>query len=295
MADTAIPDEEIEEFAETETVLQEKVRELAKLIRQSRYNVFYTGAGISTSAGISDFRGPDGVWTRRSKGLKPLPNMARHLVAPTFAHRTLVALMKKGLLHFVISQNCDGLHLKSGIPPNLICELHGNGFVEACAECGAVYLREKSVSLTAKKDPTLFTGTYCDKCQGKLRFTVVKFGQSLPDLCLERATKFSNKARLAVCIGTSMRVSPACELPMNAVSKGGKLVIINLQKTPYDDACALRIFAKADQVMELLVKELGVTVPEWEPRELWKDPEYLKKFSEQYVFRSPSHEWFPEE
>jgi len=222
MAHTAIPDDEIQEFFDTEAVLQKKVKELARLIRESRHTVFYTGAGISTAAGISDFRGPDGVWTRRAKGLDPNPSPSRHTIIPTFSHRVLVALMQQGLLHFLVSQNCDGLHLKSGIPPNMIAELHGNGFIEACADCGQVYFREKSIRSTATRTASLFTGRYCDKCSGKLRFTVVNFGQNLPDLCLQKAQDQSKKADLAVCIGTSMRVSPACDLPLMAIPRGGK-------------------------------------------------------------------------
>jgi len=291
MAHTAIPDDEIQEYFDSEQVLQKKVKQLAQLIRKSRYTVFYTGAGISTAAGISDFRGPQGVWTRRAKGLEPTPSPAKGAITPTFSHRTLVALMERGLLHFLVSQNCDGLHLKSGIPPGNICELHGNGFIEACPDCGRVYFREKSIRSTASRGPTLFTGRNCENCPGKLRFTVVNFGQNLPDLCLEKAETHSKKADVAVCIGTSMRVSPACELP----AKARKMVIINLQKTPYDDRCALRIFAKSDEVMELSVKELEIEVPEYQPRELWKDAEWNKQFITQYAFRRPSHDWFTDE
>jgi len=70
------------------------------------------------------------------------------------------------------------------------------------------------------------------------------------------------------------------------------MVIINLQKTPYDDECALRIFARSDQVMELLVKELGVEVSEYQQRELWKDKEWIQQLWSHYAFRSPSNDWF---
>lgn len=51
--------------------LKARIRKLARWIYESRYPVFFTGAGISTESGMFDYRGPDGVWTRQSKGLPP--------------------------------------------------------------------------------------------------------------------------------------------------------------------------------------------------------------------------------
>ncbi len=48
-----------------------KIQDLAQYLYTSQYPVFFTGAGISTESGLPDFRGPNGVWTRRDKGLPP--------------------------------------------------------------------------------------------------------------------------------------------------------------------------------------------------------------------------------
>ena len=53
--------------------LDKRIQDLAQLLYQSQYPVFFTGAGISTESGLPDFRGPDGIWTRRDKGLPPPP------------------------------------------------------------------------------------------------------------------------------------------------------------------------------------------------------------------------------
>lgn len=91
---------------------------LASLIRTSRHFIVYTGAGVSTSAGIPDFRGPEGAWTKRAQGKELVFDGNKTLTAvPTTTHMALVALQEKGWLKYVVSQNCDGLHRRSGILP----------------------------------------------------------------------------------------------------------------------------------------------------------------------------------
>jgi mono-ADP-ribosyltransferase sirtuin 6 len=181
--------------------------------------------GISTSAGISDFRGPTGVWTARARGFVP-PQRTVSNPEPTLTHMSYVELMKNNYLKFLVSQNCDGLHLKSGIATDKIAELHGNCNCEACAKCGKVYYRQTRVNGYEHK--TWLTGNKCatPDCNGRLRCTTVAFTQSMPDVCLDRATEESNKCDLSLCMGTSMRVSPACELPSMNVKSGRKKMVI---------------------------------------------------------------------
>lgn len=102
---------------------------------ESKHVLCHTGAGISTSAGIPDFRGPNGVWTLEKKGLKPDINISFDNAEPTITHRCLKKLTETNHVKYIITQNIDGLHLKSGIPRDSISELHGNMFVEKCNTC----------------------------------------------------------------------------------------------------------------------------------------------------------------
>ena len=118
------------------TSTADKIQDLAQLLYEARYPVFFTGAGISTESGLPDFRGPDGVWTRRDGGLAPKPmKTSWDAVAPNSGHSAIVELQKMGKLKFLISQNVDNLHLKSGIRPEILAELHGNMTKMRCTRC----------------------------------------------------------------------------------------------------------------------------------------------------------------
>ena len=65
---TELNKERSKEVEDDPHVITEKCRLLADLIRNSKSMVVYTGAGISTSAQIPDYRGPNGIWTRLKSG-----------------------------------------------------------------------------------------------------------------------------------------------------------------------------------------------------------------------------------
>ena len=205
--------------------LKRKIKALADYIRQAKHFVVYTGAGISTSAGINDFRGPNGVWTAKARGVAA-PAQTVVNPEPTLTHMAYVELMKRNYLKFLVSQNCDGLHLKSGIATDKIAELHGNSNCEACAKCGKIYYRKERVR--GYEHRTWLTGYFCTvpDCNGRLRCTTVAFSQSMPDICLNRAMEESQRCDLSLCMGTSMRVAPACNLPSMNVGKAWKKMVI---------------------------------------------------------------------
>jgi len=132
--------DEITEYHDSPDEFASKIKQLALWFKESRHTVAFTGAGISTSAGIPDYRGPQGVWTLRAQGKAPVYGVDCQVAIPTFCHMSLVELQRHGLLHFLISQNVDGLHRRSGFPPTSLSELHGNSNVERCRKCKKVEL-----------------------------------------------------------------------------------------------------------------------------------------------------------
>ncbi|KAJ3423996.1 nad-dependent protein deacetylase sirtuin-7 [Anaeramoeba flamelloides] len=253
--------EEIKEYFEENEELQEKVTELADMIRKANYVVFYTGAGISTSAGIPDFRGPNGVWTCRDQGRKaPRSKKPWNLLEPTYCHMGIAKLIELGVAKYLVSQNVDGLHVHSGVPLDKVSELHGNTNKEFCIDCKKEYFRPFRCR-TARHVHDHRTGRMCEECGGELHDSIINFNESLNEDQLNRAYEHSEKCDLAIVLGTSLRVTPAASLPVIPVKqKTGKLVICNLQKTPKDKYASMILHGKTDQIFKLLMKELEIEV-----------------------------------
>ncbi|KAK4275309.1 hypothetical protein QN277_018415 [Acacia crassicarpa] len=248
------------EYFEPAQVLQEKIEQLAVVIKKSKHLVVFTGAGISTSCGIPDFRGPKGIWTLQRDG-KPLPeaSLPFHRAVPSLTHMALVELEKAGILKFVVSQNIDGLHLRSGIPREKLAELHGNSFMETCPSCGAEYFRDFEVETIGMKE----TLRRCSnaKCRKRLKDTVLDWEDALPPKEMGPAEKHCREADIVLCLGTSLQITPACNLPLKALPGGGKVVIVNLQKTTKDKKASLVIHGPVDKVIEGVMNLLSLKIP----------------------------------
>src|ERR1700744_6382614 len=130
-----------------------ELEDLAALLRKSRRMMIFTGAGISTGSGIPDFRGPQGVWTRRQpvyfddfmsteaariehwdyklEGFEQFQN-----ARPNAVHNAIVRLERAGKLRAVVTQNIDGLHGLAGTSAELLVELHGTNALVECQTCG---------------------------------------------------------------------------------------------------------------------------------------------------------------
>jgi len=235
--------------------------------------VCYTGAGISCSAGIPDFRGPEGVWTLAAQGKKAQAKVDVLQAIPTKAHMSLVDLQNRGVMKHLISSNCDGLHVKSGIKPDNITEVHGNSNREECQNCGKSYYRDyrtssrPNVALIQKlnlkgRAQRHFTGRMCI-CGGPLMDSIINFGEDLSEKAIRNGFHHGQHADLMVAMGASLTVSPSCDMVGATPKHGGRLCIINLQKTPFDDVCDLRIFAKTDDVWMRVMLKLGFAIPEF--------------------------------
>ena len=201
----------------------------AELIRGSDSVVALTGAGISTAAGIPDFRGPRGLYvTRRYDPEKVFEigwfrrnpryfyEFSRDFVAtvtdirPTFTHRFLAGLEKEGTLAGVITQNIDMLHQLAG--SRTVIELHGSYRSATCTTCGRQH-RDLTYAwwdkaMAASPTPPV---ALCAACDGVLKPDIVFFGELVNDF--DEAERLVGQCDLLLVLGSSLKVTPASLLP----------------------------------------------------------------------------------
>ena len=232
------------------------IETIAQWIIQSTHLVAFTGAGISTDSGIPDFRGPDGVWTRRDAGL-PAPRwrVPPAQVKPNASHLALVALQELRKLQCLITQNTDNLHRESGIRPDLLAELHGNGRLMRCLGCDRQYTRQEVGWDTERWGPGYRTQApvagqpVCATCGGRLISSVVNFGDPLPEHELALAGQHTRACDLLLVLGSSLMVEPAASLVGLALRSGARVVLVNQGETPYDAAATLRVWTSIGDVL----------------------------------------------
>lgn len=243
-----------------------RIEKGARWIAASGDIVVFTGAGISTDSGIPDFRGPDGVWTRRDRGLPPPRwKVSPDRVRPNPGHMAVVDLQTMGKLRFLISQNVDNLHLASGIQPGRIAELHGNRQLMKCIRCDRRYARTEigwdearfgsgyRTSRPAKGQPAC-------ACGGRIISSVVNFGDPMPVREMEVSMEHARGCDLFIVAGSSLTVSPANEFPARAARSGARLIIINREPTPLDHLANLLFAEGIGAVLPAMVAEAkGIT------------------------------------
>lgn len=233
-----------------------------------------TGAGISTSAGIPDFRGPDGVWTKHPDQMSVYDidafltdEQAREYswrwqkespvwnAQPGKAHYALVDLENAGLLSLLATQNFDALHEKAGNSPDLIVNLHGTIGTSHCMSCHAQYDTAQIMNnLDKEPDP------HCHRqlpyrsnmtCHGLIKTDVVYFGEPLPEGAMERSMKAVAQADELWVIGSTLEVFPAASLVPVAAQAGVPITIMNMGRTQYDQLAS-----------RLIHEDIAIALPE---------------------------------
>lgn len=237
---------------------KEQISQLQRWLDESGRVVFFGGAGVSTESGVPDFRSVDGLYhqryseppetilshtyfMRKPEGFyrfyrdKMLPLEAQ----PNDAHKKLAELEQAGKLKAVITQNIDGLHQKAG--SREVLELHGSVLRNYCQDCGKFY----GAQAIAQSQGVPRCG-----CGGVIKPDVVLYEETLDDTVMYKAVNYIRNADMLIVGGTSLVVYPAAGL-INYY-KGNRLVLINLQPTPYDRYADLTINEKIGQVFRQL-------------------------------------------
>ncbi|WP_319561013.1 Sir2 family NAD-dependent protein deacetylase [Marispirochaeta sp.] len=241
-----------------------------ELIKSSTRILAVTGAGISTSSGIIDFRSPGGLYdvaVQRydlpypeaifdinyfKRDPAPFFKLSSDLlladIEPSLCHRFLAALEKNGQILHIITQNIDMLHEKAGSAK--VVECHGSYRRGYCISCGQIFLyRDFSESLLRGDVPK------CPSCGGIIKPDVVFFGEMLPDDFMQ-IYHAKPSADLLLVLGTSLTVQPVAGFALDYAPRVPS-VLVTRDPTSYDRDfdyvfhCSLDDFAqKAWEVLD---------------------------------------------
>jgi NAD-dependent deacetylase len=244
-------------------------RNLVTLLREAQGILVFTGAGISTGSGIPDFRGPQGIWktrspvyyqdfmrsaeARREYWNQKLEGWERYRSAePNPVHRAVVSLEEAEKLLMVVTQNIDGLHGKAGTSAERLVELHGSMSAVSCQTCHR------------RSDPEPHFRSFREtgipprcSCGGFLKSATISFGQSLRQEDLERAFNAADQADLVIALGSTLAVTPASQVPLQAAMHGIPYVVINRGGTEHDryDQVSLRLEGDVGEIFPPAVRE----------------------------------------
>ena len=191
--------------------------------------LFMVGAGISTSAGIPDFRSDTGLF----KQLQDKYNLSSpeqffwkktflekpqyfyeftklfdlSKINSTITHKFMSFFVKKNIVKYIYTQNIDGLEIKAKIPNDKIVFSHGNFYNGHCASCN------KEIDIQ-KINEGIEKGEiyYCPTCGGPCKPNVVFYGERLPDRFFEKLQECKD-VDLFIIMGTSLKVSPFAKIP----------------------------------------------------------------------------------
>ncbi|KAL4257627.1 NAD-dependent protein deacetylase [Pleurotus pulmonarius] len=234
------------------------------------------GAGVSTSAGIPDFRSPEtGQIIRANLARLNLPypeavfeinffrrnptpfyTLAQELYPgkfrPTITHSFIKLLATKSLLHTCFTQNIDTLERRAGIPAHKIIEAHGSFAKQRCIRCKIEFDDDMM-----KEHVLLGKVPKCETCGGYVKPDIVFFGEDLPPEFISAIPRLAD-ADLLIVLGTSLTVHPFASLA-GMVAKDCPRVLINLERvgdfgSRTDDVVLL---GKCDEVVRDLAKALG--------------------------------------
>jgi NAD-dependent deacetylase len=242
--------------------------ELSRRIAESTRITLFTGAGISTECGVPDFRSPDSPWMkfkpisfdrflsdplireeawRRKFAMDDLYAHAR----PGRGHRALATLVKSGRAGAIITQNIDNLHQASGVEPDKVIELHGNGTYARCLSC------ERRYELADIRAGFEATGAApeCDNCGGPIKSATIAFGQAMPRAAMVRAQAETLACDLFLAIGSSLVVYPAAGFPQLAHESGAALVILNGEETPLDPLADVVLRGDIGEILQDVANE----------------------------------------
>ena len=266
---------------------------LHRAMAERRFLVL-SGAGISTSSGIPDYRDSEGVrrgkapmmyqeflatpQARRRYWARAMLGWPRVRIAqPNPAHLALATLQQRQRISGLITQNVDTLHDQAG--SHDVIELHGSLHRVLCLDCQQRSERDAIQRLMETQNPYLagvdavqapdgdtlldpafearFQVPHCPHCNGeRLKPDVVFFGENVAQDTAAKAMAAVEQAEGLLVVGSSLMAYSAFRLCKAMVEQGKPVIAINLGKTRGDELLRVKIEASCECLLPLLVERL---------------------------------------
>lgn len=240
------------------------LKESAKLIKESKFTMAFTGAGISVESGIPPFRGEHGLWNKYNPEVLDLGYYLNNSAEcwkyireifydffahaqPNKAHLVLSEMEKKGLLRSVVTQNIDNLHYEAG--NKVVHEFHGNSKKLKCLKCGRVY--------SAHQIDFNSIPPRCEDDNEVLKPDFIFFGEGIPSDAYSNSFADAERAELCLIIGSTGEVTPASYVPRTAKQAGATIIEINPEESMFTSSVTdIHLKGKASEVMTKLSEYL---------------------------------------
>lgn len=238
---------------------------IAELINENKVAkssvIVLVGAGMSTAAGIPDFRSPEsGIYANLQKYNLPHPedvfkidyfknnpapfyDLSKSLLPkkllPTMSHYFVRLLHEKGYLLRCFSQNVDCLESLSGIPKDKLCLAHGSFETGHCLRCNAEYSFDWMRAIVEEGGIP-----HCIKtqgCKGLIKPDIKFFGERLDGRFFRLVKEDFPNCQLLIIIGSSLTVMPFAQLVQRVPAKCPRL-LINKTKSGHNIPAIFRMF-----------------------------------------------------
>ncbi len=241
-----------------------QIEALNSLINNSQKIVFFTGAGVSTPSGLSDFKS---IYSKKFEGFSPIKIMTKGFyekhpdIFLRFIKKYFTENAKPNICHYmiadiqnkwkqnsvVITQNIDGLHQKAGSRP--VFEIHGSIQKWLCQDC-------KNKKFLSPNDILKLDNLKCQNndCNGLMRPDIIFYDEDFNPLVLKMCQLQLEQADTLIVIGTSLKTLYAYNLVKNF---NGKIVFINNEplNEPLPKKVDLEIYDNVSNVFNQLKKE----------------------------------------
>ncbi len=245
--------------------MENRIKEVAKIIKDSKYTIAFTGAGISVESGIPPFRGHDGLWSKYDPIVLDINYFHANTLEswkvireifydffgkakPNAAHQVLATFEKKGLIKSIITQNIDNLHQEAG--SKTVYEFHGTAHTMVCLKCGKKY---NSSDINLNNLPPK-----CIECKGVLKPDFIFFGEGIPEFAHYKSFEEAEKCDVFIVIGTTGEVMPASMLPHAAYQNGAIIIEINPEESLFTNKVTqIHLKGKAGEILTEVEKEIN--------------------------------------